>query len=168
MEAAAAEQTEGGGMRPNPSESDLDQYLENLSRRNKVSGVGVRPQGSTARFPRDGAGSTPAHPSPRFNGYRSKLESAWANYLQGLWMLKAVSSWWYEPVNLRLPGKKNFYKPDFLVQTESGLTFYEVKGRNKSDDRSLVKMKTAAGLTPWAKFVLVKRIKGQWEERHIV
>ncbi len=101
------------------------------------------------------------------NGYKSKLELSWANYLQGLWALKAILSWWYEPLNLRLPGKKNFYKPDFLVMSETGLTFYEVKGRNLSDERSLVKIKTAAGLTPWAKFVLVKRIRGSWEERVI-
>ena len=99
--------------------------------------------------------------------YRSKLERAWANYLHGLWMLGAITQVWYEPLNLRLPGKKNFYKPDFLVLAGDGLTFYEIKGRNKSDARSLVKIKTAAGLTPWAKFVLVKRIGGQWEERTI-
>jgi hypothetical protein len=99
--------------------------------------------------------------------YRSKLEAAWANYLHGLWMLKTINYYYYEPLNLRLPGGKNFYKPDFLVVAENGLTFYEIKGRNKSDDRSLVKIKTAAGITPWAKFVLVKRIGGQWEERII-
>lgn len=99
--------------------------------------------------------------------YKSKLEAAWANYLHGLWMLKTVTGYWYEPMNLRLPGERNFYKPDFLVQTAAGLTFYEVKGRNKSDDRSLVKLKTAAGLNTWARFVLVKRLNGQWVEREM-
>ncbi|HMF85887.1 MAG TPA: hypothetical protein VK598_06005 [Nitrospiraceae bacterium] len=78
-----------------------------------------------------------------------------------------IARWWFEPLNLRLPGKKNFYKPDFLVLAGDGLTFYEVKGRNPSDDRSLVKIKTAAGITPWAKFVLVKRVDGTWDERTI-
>lgn len=99
--------------------------------------------------------------------FKSKLERAWANYLNGLVQLGAITNFYYEPLNLRLPGKKNFYKPDFLVLAGDGLTFYEVKGRNLSDDRSLVKIKTAAGITPWAKFVLVKRIHGNWEERHI-
>ena len=108
------------------------------------------------------AGSNPAS-SP----YKSKLESAWANYLHGLWMLKAITHYYYEPLNLRLPGKKNFYKPDFLVVSETGITFYEVKGFSASNDRSLVKMKTAAGIHLWAKFILVKRIGGQWEERHV-
>ncbi len=100
--------------------------------------------------------------------YKSKLEAAWANYLTGLRYLGTITGFWYEPLNLRLPGEKNFYKPDFLVRdADDHLTFYEVKGRNKSDDRSLVKIKTAAGITPWAKFVLIKRIGGQWEERII-
>ena len=89
----------------------------------------------------------------------------------GLWRANEISNFYYEPLNLRLPGKKNFYKPDFLViangTLDGGLTFYEVKGRNKSDARSLVKIKTAAGLNTWVRFVLVKRIGGQWEERVI-
>lgn len=103
----------------------------------------------------------------RSDEFKSKLERAWANYLHGLWMLKTISHYYYEPMNLRLPGKRNFYKPDFLVLGVDGLTFYEVKGRNKSDDRSLVKMKTAAGIHQWVRFVLVKRIRGNWEERVI-
>ena len=107
------------------------------------------------------AGSNPA-PSPP---YRSKLEAAYANKLEFEKRAGVIHDWWFEPLNLRLPGDKNFYKPDFLVRASDGLTFYEVKGRNKSDDRSLVKIKTAAGLTPWAHFIQVKRINGQWEER---
>ena len=101
--------------------------------------------------------------------FRSKLEAAWANHLN---ILKAIpqrdggiQGWAYEPLNFRLPGKKNYYKIDFCAWDERGVVFYEIKGHNLSDDRSLVKMKTAAGLTPWARFVLVKRLKGHWEER---
>lgn len=111
-------------------------------------------------------GSNPA-PSP----YKSKLETAWAHHLN---MLRAIprrdggiQDWRYEPLNFRLPGKKNFYRIDFAAWDEHGIVFYEIKGRNLSDDRSLVKMKTAAGLNPWARFVLVKRIKGVWEEKCI-
>lgn len=99
--------------------------------------------------------------------YRSKLEALFARELAATAHAGVIVSWQYEPLNFRLPGQKNFYKPDFLVRDRDGLTFYEVKGRNLSDDRSLVKMKTAAGLNTWARFVLVKRIKGQWEERHV-
>lgn len=106
-------------------------------------------------------------PAPYFP-YRSKLEAAWASKLELDRRAGFNDVILYEPLNLRLPGKKNFYKPDFLVREVGDLlTFYEVKGFNKSDDRSLVKMKTAAGLNPWARFVLVKRIKGAWEEKCI-
>lgn len=96
--------------------------------------------------------------------YRSKLEHLFAHKLEMEKRAFLLESFSYEPLNLRLPGKKNFYKPDFLVVDDTslqGLTFYEVKGHNRSDDRSLVKMKTAAGLNPWAKFVLVKHVKGE-------
>lgn len=104
-------------------------------------------------------------PAPR---YRSKLEEAFAYRLVLEKRVGDILQWWHEPANLRLPGEKNFYKCDFLTQRPNGhLTFYEIKGRNKSDDRSLVKIKTAAGVHTWAQFVLVKRIHGQWDERTI-
>src|SRR6185295_10396438 len=119
------------------------------------------------KTPRRTAGSNPA-PSPyKYNGYRSKLEYSWANYLNGLVALGSIANFYYEPFNIRLPGKKNFYNPDFMVIACDGMTFYEIKGRNKSDDRSLVKIKTAAGIHKWAQFVVVKWIKGRWEERSI-
>ena len=106
-----------------------------------------------------------AVPSPKF---RSKLEAAWAEKLAFEKQIQLLSYVAYEPLNLRLPGNRNFWKPDFLVRDKVGtLIFYEVKGHNLSDDRSLVKMKVAAAITPWARFVLVKRIQGAWEERII-
>lgn len=105
--------------------------------------------------------------TPARSPYRSKLERAFAEHLVYLRIAGLLTAWSYEPLNLRLPGKKNFYKPDFLVQDSHGLTFYEVKGRNKSDERSLVKIKTAAGLNPWARFIWVTQQKGEWIERII-
>ena len=110
-------------------------------------------------------------PVKRTSQHRSKLEAAWAQKLE--YDRRDLDSQGrrchiqYEPCNFRLPGKRNFWKPDFLVWFNHCLVFYEIKGRNKSDARSLVKMKTAAGLNPWAKFVLVHRINGEWREREI-
>lgn len=118
----------------------------------------------TVAVSRGGLATAPSSFAP----YRSKLEYNWAKYLQGMLALGTITGFLYEPMNFRLPGQKNFYKPDFLTYGEDGVTFYEVKGWSMSNDRSLVKLKTAAGLNPWAKFVLVKRNKGQWEERHII
>ena len=100
-------------------------------------------------------------------GYASKTEAAYAQYLDALVHGGEISNWWYAPVSFRLPGKRNRYTPDFLTLCGRGLTFIEVKGWSPSYDRSIVKLKTAAGLTPWADFQLVKRIKGNWEH-HVI
>ena len=139
---------------------------------NRVRGRSALPdRGVTLEHARVGPASRQCNampPSPyKYKGYRSKLEYNWANYLNGLIALGSIANFYYEPFNIRLPGKKNFYNPDFMVLAGDGITFYEIKGRNKSDDRSLVKIKTAAGIHKWAQFVVVKWIKGQWEERSI-
>jgi hypothetical protein len=147
-----------------------EQWLEEAKQRVRsgVKGKSCSQQGpALASISHSGSTTVQRAISSPYAPYRSKLELSWANYLQGLVRLGAISEFYYERVNIRLPGKKNWYKPDFLVLAGDGLTFYEVKGYNKSDDRSLVKMKTAAGLNPWARFVLVKRIRGNWEERTI-
>lgn len=100
-------------------------------------------------------------PSP----FRSKGEAKFAQSLHMDKLAGDILAYWYEPLNFRLLGKKNFYKPDFLVQTKDGLVFYEVKGRNKSDDRSLIKIKTAAAMNPWAKFFQIRLVRGTWVPR---
>lgn len=100
--------------------------------------------------------------------YRSKLEAAFARSLEFDRLAGMIIGYQYEPMNIRLSGDKNFYKPDFLVWSKDNPpTYYEVKGRNKSDERSLVKTKVAASLHPWARFILIKRIRGTWVEREI-
>lgn len=117
---------------------------------------------------------TPKHAAPRGKQYRSGLEADYAQQLELEKLTHFIRGWSYEPVNFRLPGHKNFYKIDFVAWGDlrvddigCSVTFYEIKGHNRSDDRSLVKMKTAAGLTPWARFVLVKRVHGEWIEKEI-
>ncbi|MFN3076869.1 MAG: hypothetical protein ABT940_08335 [Alphaproteobacteria bacterium] len=101
--------------------------------------------------------------------YKSKTEVRFAMHLDALKHAGEVARWQYEPVNFRLPGKKNFYCPDFLIEntTYSTPIFVDTKGFNKSDDRSLVKIKTAAGLNRWATFKQVRYLKGAWIERLI-
>src|SRR6476646_7994761 len=62
----------------------------------------------------------------KYKGYRSKLEYNWANYLNGLIALGSIANFYYEPFNIRLPGKKNFYNPDFMVIAGDGMMFYEI------------------------------------------
>lgn len=122
---------------------------------------GIPPKRTQSRFPQN---SQERVLSP----YRSKLEAAFARSLEFDRLAGMILGYQYEPMNIRLSGDKNFYKPDFLVWSKDHPpTYYEVKGRNKSDERSLVKTKVAAALHPWARFILIKRIRGVWVEREI-
>lgn len=101
--------------------------------------------------------------------YRSKLERAWANYLQGLWMLKAIQLWLYEPISFKLaPGKR--YRPDFMVwKSDGAIEFQEVKGRwTKNRRDGMTHLKWAAQLYPMFSWLLVERAKnGGWDETRI-
>jgi len=138
----------------------------------KAGSSGLAERRSTSPVPV----SSPA-PSPsrsrryEYNGqvYKSKLEVRFAMHLDALKHAGDVARWQYEPVNFRLPGKKNFYCPDFLIEHTTFISpvLVDTKGFNKSDDRSLVKIKTAAGLNRWATFKQVRWIAGAWIERVI-
>lgn len=137
----------------------------------------ARPATSHYR-PRVGASDQPvANPAPspshhcEYQGqiYKSKTEVRFAMHLDALKHAGEVARWQYEPINFRLPGKKNFYCPDFLIERTAFSTpvLVDTKGFNKSDARSLVKIKTAAGLNRWAIFKQVRWINGAWIERLI-
>jgi len=67
----------------------------------------------------------------------------------------------FESIKLRL-ADRTWYTPDFLVVWVDGrMEFHEVKGFMRDD--AAVKLKVAAELYPWAKFILAKKIKGRWE-----
>ena len=77
------------------------------------------------------AGSIPAPATT----YRSKLEAAYASELERHKRYGAIRDWRYEPMSFKLSAGKRF-RPDFMVWTEAGIEFVEVKGRwikNKRD-----------------------------------
>lgn len=131
---------------------------------NRSVEIGVKPEGRSVNEQAPVPYGALAAASP---SYRSKLEARYAQHLKALEFSGSIAFWHYEPMNFRLPGEKNFYKPDFLIVAGDGITFVDTKGRNKSDERSLVKIKTAAGLHRWAKFMQVRWEKGMWVERTI-
>ena len=104
--------------------------------------------------------------------YRSKLEADYANHLELLKRAGEIIGWWYEPINFRLPGQRNFYKPDFLVQRQiwlpvgeipiATIEIHEVKGWSRNRREGITKLKTSAGLNPWATFSLVTYERGHW------
>ena len=107
-------------------------------------------------------------PSP----YRSKAESAFARSLEFDKLAGMIKGWSYEPLRFKLPGETNYYKMDFVAwgyADDPRPRFIEIKrGKLQSADRSLVKLKTAAGLNPWGRFMLYTLRRSTWIEREIL
>lgn len=86
----------------------------------------------------------------------NKTEKAFHDYLCAL-SLPWVS---VQSITLKL-GDDCRYTPDFAaVNADGSITFYEVKGFWRDDAK--VKIKVAARLFRWAKFVVVQKNKNAW------
>lgn len=91
-------------------------------------------------------------PNPRG---MNRLEQAWALVLQAEQQQGRIQWWAYEPLKLKL-ARATFYTPDFVVVTAEGeLEMHEVKGFWRDDAR--VKIKVAADLNPWVRFIAIQR-----------
>ena len=111
--------------------------------------------------------------------FDSQLEKDRGEFLAGLKLAGEIEDWSLHGIKFRLPGQSNFYTPDFLVHVETALhsgrfweriRIEEVKGSwaSKNARESRTKLKTAAGLNPWATFVAVTRDRsGNWKEEEI-
>jgi hypothetical protein len=94
------------------------------------------------------------------SGKMNKLEADYALRLKALQQINAISDYSFEAIKLRL-ANLTFFTPDFLVIGANGeVVFHEVKGFWEDDAR--VKIKVAAELFPWFRFVGVTRKKGEW------
>ena len=102
-----------------------------------------------------GAKPTARAPHSRMN----RTEARFAREVLELWKTATGGSYFFEAIKLRL-AKATFYTPDFIVFDASGATFYEVKGFWRDDAR--VKLKVAAEMFPWFKFVVVKATRRGW------
>lgn len=98
-----------------------------------------------------------ARPRP-VPGQMNKTEKLYAGHLELLKKADEIKDYRFEPLNLRL-AKNTFYRPDFLVITQF-IEFHEVKGHWEDDAR--VKIKVAAELFPWFRFIAVQYEKKQW------
>ena len=105
----------------------------------------------------------PIIPESRMN----KTEQRFADWLEAEKHLKRILGWRFEPMKFILAqnvkGKRNAttYTPDFLAITKQDFVFYEVKGFFRDD--ALVKIKVAAEMFPWFRWIVVFWKKGQWE-----
>lgn len=98
-------------------------------------------------------------------GVMNKSETEFSHYLEGLRLRGEILAWRFEPEKLRL-ADNCFYTPDFFVlNADSTVTFYEVKGYWIGDAKT--KIKVAAEQFPWYSFTAVyKRTKkegGGWK-----
>lgn len=97
--------------------------------------------------------------------YRSKLEAQYAGHLEALRHVGDVRDHRYEALRLIL-AKDCTLTPDFLVRTKDGaIEFHETKGFLRED--AMIKLRVAARLFPFWKFILVTRKKSVWEYREI-
>jgi hypothetical protein len=99
--------------------------------------------------------------------FDSQLESDYADHLDLLKRSGEIRGYYCKPFSMILPGRNNRYTPDFLVKDNDGrIEIHETKGEwIKNRREGIVKLKTAAGLNPWATFYLVTRRGRQWIRR---
>lgn len=92
----------------------------------------------------------------------NKTEAAWERELKHEQERGRIRWFGFEAVTLKLAENRCRYTPDFCVVMADGrIEFHEVKGFWRDDAR--VKIKVAARLFPWARFVAVTRKGMGWE-----
>ena len=89
----------------------------------------------------------------------NSLERDYAHQLEMLMLSGQILRWKFEALNFRL-AHKTFFMPDFMVVKKELIEFHEVKGFWREDAR--VKIKVAAQMYPWFKWVAVQYKKKQW------
>jgi hypothetical protein len=96
---------------------------------------------------------------PRQAAYKSKLEAAYALWLDSQLLRGTIREWAYEPESLRL-GQGAWYKPDFRVVTTDGFVeMHETKGFWREAAR--LRIKSAAALHPY-RFIAIQKDKQGW------
>lgn len=94
----------------------------------------------------------------------NKTERQYGSYLRGLYQAGRILDYSFEPLKLKL-ADNTFYTPDYLVVFPDRFEFHEVKGFWRDDAR--VKIKVAARLFPWFRFIAIKLVNQQWEIEEI-
>jgi hypothetical protein len=96
----------------------------------------------------------------RVAGSMNKTEQAYAALLEQRKQVGEIHHYQFEAMALKL-AKLTTYTPDFLVILPNGeIEFHEVKGHWMGNGR--VKIKVAAELHKWFRFVAVQYKKKQW------
>ena len=155
---ASIDRRRSGARKSTPFIPDIEEYKPNRFRVRKAEAVKEQKR------------LTKQEASEASDRYDSKTEADYARHLGVLQYAGQIKKWWHHPfTGIRLPGERNTYRPDFLVQHLDGsMEFRETKGWHQNIRASITKLKTAAGIQDWAKWTLVKKIDGQWVEREVM
>ena len=90
----------------------------------------------------------------------NKTETSYSILLQMMKTAGEIIEWRFEAVKFRL-AKATFYTPDFMIVYQDRIEIHEVKGWWRDDAR--VKIKVAAQMYPWFKFIAVSLKNKRWE-----
>lgn len=97
---------------------------------------------------------------PRYeSGKMNNTESAYAQTLEIQKRTGEIVDYKFEKLKFKL-ADRTFYTPDFFVVRHDGFEIHEVKGFWRDDAR--VKIKVAAEMFRWFRFVAVTKKKGSW------
>lgn len=142
---------------------------ESVRRLNGLSGhdaltVGASEQAGGIKVAGDQSKSLISHPSA-ISTDEAKLNKTERAYLAYLRTDRPHDMIHIQSLTLKLADDCR-YTPDFVTVDYAGETIgWEVKGFMRDD--ALVKIKVAARMFLWIRFVLVRRIKGQWEFQEV-
>ncbi len=95
----------------------------------------------------------------------NKTEQRYSIQLEMMKLSEQIIEWRFEALNFRL-ARKTFYMPDFMVIKPDRFEFHEVKGEFWRDD-ARVKIKVAAAMYPWFKWIAAQFIRGEWKIEEI-
>ena len=97
--------------------------------------------------------------------WASKLERDYSLVLKAQEQAGTIYWWAYEPLSFRIGAGASFC-PDFVVLRASGeLEAHETKGMRR--EAAIVRIKVAARMAPWCRFVLVTRDRRGWHLEEI-
>jgi hypothetical protein len=102
----------------------------------------------------------PIFKKPKMN----RLEQRYADNLELKKIAGEIIDWKFNAIRFRL-AEGAYYKPDFFIVYPDRFEIHETKGHWREAAR--VRIKTAAELYPWFKWVAVKwDAKGGWQFEH--
>lgn len=95
----------------------------------------------------------------------NKTELAYAQNLELKKRAGAIIDWRFNSWRFLL-GEGAWYKPDFVIVKKECFELHEVKG-NFFREAAKVRIKTAASLYPWFKWIVVRATPAGWDFKEV-